>query len=446
MYRYKNVMATIGITSIVILILTSSAAVASEFGFDKKFADHTYIGPFNISNNKTKQAKSKLGSDLSDLHTKLEVNIVYQDIQFSLPAETITFDVDMTLVNANSGEDNPIIASVSREGLKIVLRQELPGIHITDNAIDSIATGIERDLQTGITPINVHISDYIGRNEMPDEEVASSEYRIDGISPAFSKVIQALDKSIIRPFGSFSSMELVTSSGVGSISDEEMTLLSSLLYSAVLQTNFQIDERNRSTVLSPDIQPGFEAAINQSLGLDFQFTNPNKTEFTIRAAWSAGAIRLTIEGKPFYYTYEPYVVNIETYKPRTIRQYSASVNDGQVDISEQGKEGVEAVVKRTISIDGNVVETEVISEDFYAPIQRIEIHPLSKSASVSDTANSEESDPSQNGGSSSEIEIDASELEEVESNNFDTDNATGSKELTEEEVVYDKSGLPLSGK
>ena len=82
-----------------------------------KFANHTYIGPFNISNNKTKQAKSKLASDLSELQTKLEVNLIYQDIQFSLPPETITFDIDMTLANANSGEDNPIIATVSREGL-----------------------------------------------------------------------------------------------------------------------------------------------------------------------------------------------------------------------------------------------------------------------------------------------------------------------------------------
>ena len=143
--------------------------------------------------------------------------------------------------------------------------------------------------------------------------------------------------------------------------------------------------------------------MNQTLGLDFKFTNPNKTEFTIRAAWSAGAIHLSIEGQPFYYTYEPSVTNIETYKPRTVRQYSAFVDDGQVVVSQEGKEGVEAIVKRTLSVDGQVVDTEDISEDFYAPIHRIEIHPLSKGdASVTENTDSEESDLPQNGGTDSE--------------------------------------------
>ncbi|MFC5603951.1 VanW family protein [Sporosarcina koreensis] len=446
---------------IVFAFLLSSAFAKNTFAGEglfnnKRFSDHTYIGPFNISNSKTKQAKSKLASDFSELQSMLEVNLIYQDIQFSLPPESIKFDIDMTLANANSGEDNPIFTTVSRGGLKTVLNQELPRIQFPKEAIDSIADGIEKELQTGIMPKNVHITDYIGKNVIPDEAVASSEYSIDGISSALTKAIHTLDNSVVQPFESFSMMELLTSPEIGPLSDEEMTLLSSILYSAVLQTNFQIDERNISTVVSPNFQPGFEAAMNQSLGLDFQFTNPNKTEFTIRAAWSAGAIHLSIEGLPFYYIYEPSMTNIESFKPRTIRQYSSFVHDGQVVVSQEGEEGMEAIVKRKMSVDGQIVETEDISEDFYAPIHRIEIYPLSSgNSSEPHITDSDESDLSQNGetatesgnGSSVRGEMDSGYSHDTHnSNNFENVDKKTNVEWNEGKIIYDKSGLPISGK
>ncbi|WP_252502822.1 VanW family protein [Sporosarcina sp. Marseille-Q4943] len=440
----KTIFLSIASFVVGIGFLSSGVFANNSFSIGRNFDNHTFVGPFNISNNKTKQAKLKLASDLTQLQSKAEVNLIYQDIKFFLRPETITFDIDMTLANANSGEDNPIIANVSREGLATVLGQELPRIHFTEDAIDLIAAGIEKELQTGIMPRNVHITDYLGVIEIPNEVVASSEYSIDAILPSSSKAIHALDSMVILPFESFSMMELLTSPEVGPLSDEEMTLLSSILYSAILQTNFHIDERNISSVISPNIQPGFEAAMNQTLGLDFKFTNPNKTEFNIRASWSAGVIHLSIEGQPFYYTYEPSISNIESYKPRTVRQYSAFVNDGQVVVSQEGNEGVEAVVTRTLSVDGQVVDTENISEDFYAPVHRIEIHPLSKgNASGTDSTDGVETDITQNGGTDAETGTGTSNPGEMESDSSGTIDQNRNDETKKEEVIYDKSGLPI---
>ncbi|MCG7345001.1 VanW family protein [Sporosarcina sp. ACRSL] len=436
---------SISLSSILLLFLFTGVALASDFRFGKHYTDHTYVGPFNISNHKTNQAKSKLASDFSELQTKLEVNLIYQDTQFSLPPETIKFDIDMTLANASSGEDNPIIATVSRDGLRTVLSQQLPQIRFTEGAVDSVAAGIEEELQTGIMPRNVHITDYI-ENEIPFEVVASSENSIDTISPSLSKAIQTLDDVAIEPYESFSMLELLTNSEVGPLTDEEMTFLSSILYTAILQTNFQIAERNISTTISPFIQPGFEASMNQTLGLDFKFTNPNKTDFTIRSAWSAGAIHLSIEGRPFYYSYEPSTTNIETYKPRTMRQYSAFIDDGQVVVSQEGKEGIEAIVQRTRSVDGQVVDTEQISEDFYAPIHRIEVHPLVKgNASQTTDAENVETGLPQSGGSQTATGYESSNADEIDADGSNAINGYNNQESTEE-IIYDKSGLPISGK
>ncbi|MCM3743487.1 VanW family protein [Sporosarcina luteola] len=448
----KNIV-TISISSMIVLILMSSVALASDFRFGKQFADHTYVGPFNISNSKTKQARSKLASNLSELQTKMDVNLVYQDTQFALPPETITFDIDMTLANANSGEDNPIIAIVSPEGLQTVLSQELPKNNFSESAINSISIGIEEELQTGIMPRYVHITDYLGVDEIQNEVLASFDYSIDSISPALSKAVHALDQSVIGPFESFSMSEVLTSPEIGPLTDEEMTLLSSVLYSAILQTNFQVDERNIGSVIPSTIQPGFEAAMNQTLGLDLKFTNPNKTDFTIRAAWTSGRIHVSIEGRPFYYTYEPSVSKSDTYKPRTVRQYSAFIDDEQVVVSQDGIDGVEAIVTRTLSVDGEVIHSEDISKDFYAPIHRIEIHPLAKentsaaeNTSETDNTTYDEAELPQNDGTQTSPDSEPSIQGEVGSNKTHTVDENSTNESADEEVIYDKSGLPISGK
>lgn len=420
---------------------------------NEKYAEHTFVGPFNISNQKTKQTKFKLATDLSELQSKLEVNLIYQDIQFSLPPEIVTFDIELTLAGANSGEDNPIIANVSRDGLKSVLTQQLPSIQFTKDAVESVAEGIEKELQSGIMPRNVHITDSIA-NEIPNQVVASSEYSIDSISPALSKAIHALDEVVIQPYASFSVMELLTNAEVGLLTDEEMTLLSSTLYSVILQTNFQVDERNISTLLSPIIHPGYEAAMNQTLGLDFKFTNPNKSDFTIHANWSNGKIQLSIEGPPFYYSYEPVIERIDTYKPRTVRQYSAFVNDGQVIVSQEGKEGMEVVVRRNISLNGKVINTEDVSKDFYAPIHRIEMLPLTKadastgeSTGGSDIGNeSFENDEVQFDDGESNTETDPSTGNGTGQATESGTTTTGTESQNEGKQIYDKSGMPIGGK
>lgn len=454
MFRKKIVVSIIGLIVISTILLSSWSFAKIPLSIASGYGNHTYIGPFNISNSKTKQAKSKLATDLTKLQSKLEVNLIYQDIQFTLPPETVKFDIDMTLANANSGEDNLIITVVSRAGLETVLNQELPWIQFTENAIDSVAMGIEKDLQSGIMPRNIYLTDYLGTNVVPDELLASSEYSIELLSLGLSKALQTLDKTVIQPFELFSMMELVSSLNEEPLSNEEMTLLSSLLYSAVLQTNFQIDERNISTEVPSTIQPGFEAAINQTLGLDFKFTNLNKTEFIIRADWSAGIIRLSIEGKPFYYTYEPSIMNVETYNTRTIRQYSAFVNDGQVLVSEEGKEGMEVVVQRNILLNGKVINTEDVTKDFYAPIHRVEVHPLTKAnASTGESTDGNEVD----NGSFENNEVQVDDGESSTETDRSTENGTGkstesettttgTENQNEGKQIYDKSGLPIGGK
>ena len=81
---------------------------------------------------------------------------------------------------------------------------------------------------------------------------------------------------------------------------------------------------------------------------------------------------------PLLYSYSPFVEQIESYEPKTVQQFSAFVPDGQVRVADEGRKGMEVDVHRTISYEGSVVVDEMISSDFYAPLPKIELHPLKK--------------------------------------------------------------------
>ena len=147
----------------------------------------------------------------------------------------------------------------------------------------------------------------------------------------------------------------------------------------ILQTNFVVDERNISTTSCIFAEPGFEAAINKQLGLNFMFTNPNKTTFQLHVQLSIEQLFINYRNA-FPLFLSAICRAIESYEPKTVKQYSAFVPDGQVRIADEGRKGMEVDVHRTISYEGSVVVEEMISSDFYAPMLKIELHPLKKDA------------------------------------------------------------------
>lgn len=292
-----------------------------------------------------------------------------------MPPETVLFDVEKTVQQLNSGRENPIVATVSIDGLRTVLTQQFPSIQFTDESIQSITSGIEQELGTGIMPLTVHITDY---SDFTETEIATSSIIAQELSPSLQNLMATLNGTEIEAFTTFSLLDFIQDQEVGVVSDEELTLLASVLYSTVLQTNFIVDERNIGNTLAAFADPGFESAINRELGLNFIFTNPNKTAFTLYIEPSAETIHSSISGMALLYSYQPYVSQLESFEPKTVQHFSAFVPYGQVLVADEGRKGLEVDVHRTISYEGAVVVDENISSDFYAPQPKILNLPLKK--------------------------------------------------------------------
>ena len=377
--NYKISLA-LGVLLLVISAIFAQQAYAGDGFFSnfKKFSKHTYAGPFDISGRSKKKAKEKLMVDFSGLEQNLSVQLIVQDLQVDIPPEVVSFDPDATLNQATSGDDNSLVASVSREGLRTVMKQNFNSLTFSEDEVDKIAAQIEVQLRSGIMPQQVYVANFIPELYEQKQVIASAEYKVDGLAKGLRLLMDDLDGLEIQPNSSFSFREYLEGKESASATDLQMTIMASLLYKAALQTNWIMDERNISTELPAGVEPGFEAAINRKLDLDFLFTNPNQTVFTIRTDWTGSQLELSIEGLPFVHRYDTEVEKITKYDPKTVIRYSAFVNAGAIEVMDKGKKGMEVTVKRNVLLNGSLEEIEDVSIDFYAPQPIIERHSLEK--------------------------------------------------------------------
>ena len=58
-----------------------------------------------------------------------------------------------------------------------------------------------------------------------------------------------------------------------------------------------------------------------------------------------------------------------------IKQFSSCVSSG-FSVKEPGSDGVRVEVMRSIMADGEEMEVESVSTDFYPPVHRVEVYPL----------------------------------------------------------------------
>jgi len=88
---------------------------------------------------------------------------------------------------------------------------------------------------------------------------------------------------------------------------------------------------------------------------------------------------------PLIYSYQTTVSNKEEFLPKTIKQFSSFVEQNSINIKTPGTNGVQVAVVKTILSGDDVLETINISEDFYPPVHKVEIHPLTVTAPAEGT-------------------------------------------------------------
>ncbi|KPN96414.1 G5 domain-containing protein [Lysinibacillus sp. ZYM-1] len=202
-----------------------------------------------------------------------------------------------------------------------------------------------------------------------DERIAFQIANLPTDGRGVGKIIPLLNDVNIVPNQSISLLSLLGEQA-GVVNDAGLDFIASVLYSVILQTDYEILERHSQQRNPSYLQQGVEVDINASLAKDLQFINRSN---------QLGKLKATIEGNQVkievYAAVKDKDITVRVSKdkivmPRIIYRYSEDLKAGQERVDQEGKEGVRVEVYRSIVKNG-ATEEQLISRDYYAPQNRI---------------------------------------------------------------------------
>ncbi|MGG5254885.1 G5 domain-containing protein [Neobacillus sp. SM06] len=160
------------------------------------------------------------------------------------------------------------------------------------------------------------------------------------------------------------------------VSSEALSMIGSLLYQTILPTNFTVEERTISSHLPRFAKIGYETKVSTDQNLDLSFYNPNSTSYTLEFQFNQGILKTVLIGAPLSAQFKIRTSEVQTYKPKTIIQYSSLIEQGKKKITVAGENGRMVKVYKDTFRNQEQIKSELVAEDYYAPVYRVEIHPL----------------------------------------------------------------------
>ncbi|EPD54277.1 hypothetical protein HMPREF1210_00263 [Paenisporosarcina sp. HGH0030] len=369
--------ALLGSTVLFFGVTQAGTYVIDEVVFPSKgFGEQTYIGPYDVSNLPENEAAVTVQTGVKGWYGEASVQIKLQDAVVPFPVEVVQFNTDSTLTNAQDGAKNELQFDVTKESVGTFLNQQFAPMVFNDEEIAIVTETIREQLAAGRKDQIIDITSALLANSTVETAVTNVTFNNIESSVGIRNLMTALNGYVINPKSTFSMLEFIESTDLGNLTEQDLTTVASILYASVLQTNFGVDERSIGPVVPTTVPLGFEASINRELGVDFVFTNPNATGFTINLNGVGAGLNASLTGFPFVYQYETTISDKQEFLPKTIKQYSSFVEPNTVRVKTQGENGIQVAVFKNIRSDSAIIETKEVSKDFYPPVHKVEIHPL----------------------------------------------------------------------
>lgn len=253
-----------------------------------------------------------------------------------------------------------------------------------------------------------------------NERLALSIREIPTNAFGLDTIVSLLDGTMVNPGEEFSFINTINENET-KVNSDAINFVSSLLYDATLQTEFEITERHKGSVIPTNIEIGKEASINLHLYEDLKFRNNTEIVGKIHATVEGNTLKVEITSNTK--EREVYVsVDKEILSPRIIYRYSKDLPIGHEQLIQEGSEGYRVNVLRTISGNGRT-EEQLVSRDYYPPVNRI---VLKSSKSPEQSGKTNTTDPNL------EIDMDGDGLPDIEVPNVNYDETTAPQ--------YDKGG------
>lgn len=346
-----------------------ASAISSQKGDESVYFDHTFIGTIDVSNKTEEEAKVLLKAKWSDWASNAKVTLIHKEQAYPVTAANFILLTDETLSSAVDGKQNELFVEMNP------LNGVLPETII--NRLNQ--EKLEKDLIAAIKrfkeDIVIELEQYLPQEEAI--EVSAVSVPVQDRNEEFLSFIENYPVIELEAESQFSLLSFLQDSGMTVLSDHTYSQIATAIYRAILPTNFLISERHISREIPEKIDPGFEAKVQLDKRVDFSVYNPNPTTYSIEFNKNSSYLEVSVKGAPFLYKYSIHTIDKQEFKPRTIMQFSPLLDAGQKSVKVKGSPGVIVkIVRETHNEKGELLKTEIMSEDFYPPVHRIEVHPL----------------------------------------------------------------------
>ncbi|TMU85710.1 hypothetical protein FGG79_10910 [Bacillus sp. BHET2] len=400
-----------------------------------KLSKHAAVASINLGGTSKEEAKNLLNEKVEEWKANQNITLDYNGATAKIDPSIFQFHLEESIERLENHKNTSLIVSVDQPSFDNFLSNQFAGYHAEEFNVSSLQEYILSLAGSLQMDESVNVSDYITSNESAQVifEAVSNELEI---TPTIKSFINNFPTIPVAPNSQFSFANFLETEGFVVESQADLSPVASLLYQISLHSNFAIIERNISKQLPDYVALGFEAKFNPMNNQDFVITNPNSTGYELSLAIEGKRIKAQLQGVPFPNTYNVRLSDTETFAPRMIKQFSPFVDKGNVDIQQEGKDGVLIrVYKQKLSTSGEILSEELINEDFYAPLHKIAVYPLEELSEKSSETDYDNVPTDGEGGSEGSVEGDNT----APSSDENPDKETGSTEKTSGDSADEKS-------
>lgn len=312
----------------------------------------------------------------------------------------LSFTYDKTpideLINKIRMEANrePINAKISAVNGKISVTPEVDGLNLKE---EKLKQDITSQINGGLAkePKVIEAVFESSKPEVTSEKLATVNTAVASFSTSFTTSIanrinnielatKAINGTVLMPGETFSFNKIVgertkargykeagvivgdkIESGLGG----GICQVSSTLYNAVLRANLKVEERRNHSLPLSYVSKGLDATVDWG-NIDFKFMNNFNTPIYIEGYTKNKNVYFNIyadkalTSKTYEFTTEVYQV----VKPSIKYTEDANRNEGESQIVKKASDGYKVKVYRKTFENSKLIATELVSNDYYSPI------------------------------------------------------------------------------
>lgn len=333
------------------------------------------LGGIEIGELDKKEMTSRLEMAVEDWKKNNELAIVGGGVYLPIDASNFIFDIESSVSKYLDAVSVPWYAFWKSEStvhmpLQFSIETELI-TSIEENELLNKEETIENmKAQVGILSkeqIKAVLADV---SALESERIAFSHEEVPTNTIGLSEIIAALNEKTLSMGEVFSFID-ETSDISSSYSDETADFIASMLYSLILQTDYEIVERHSQGIVPSYLEPGIEANIDLQSKKDLKFVNINNLA-VLKVSLADNKMLVELYSLPTEMISKYEVRNSQVVNPRTIYRYSSDLKPGEENLIQEGAPGLRVSVYRIVSDKkGPFEKEEIISQDYYSPTHRI---------------------------------------------------------------------------